>query len=191
LLFALNEEVIMRALVASLLALGLVSTTGSAQTRDTSKVHRTKRDAEQRRRVVDYIDAAQLSKHAAYLAKRHFVGTTILTSADLQTTFLLVRRATSSQPEVHARWDDVVMVRAGTGAIEMGDSLVGSTYRAPGERVGGKLTKRYQIVVHAGDIVRIPAAVPHVFVVSGAEPLEYLVIKQRRQELPIRWFGEP
>jgi hypothetical protein len=38
--------------------------------------------------------------------------------------------------------------------------------------------------------VRVPAAVPHAFVVSGSQPLEYLVIKQRRQELPIRWFGD-
>jgi mannose-6-phosphate isomerase-like protein (cupin superfamily) len=146
-------------------------------------------EAEKRRRRVDFIDAKALGQTAAGLDRRPVVGTTVLTSADEQTTYLLVRRTTSSRPEVHARWDDLVIVRSGTGAIEMGDSLVGSRYRAPGERIGGRLTRSYQIVVHAGDIVRIPAAVPHAFVVSGAEALEYLVIKQRRQELPIRWFG--
>jgi len=35
--------------------------------------------------------------------------------------------------------------------------------------------------------VRIPAVVPHAFIVSGKEPLDYLVIKQRREGLPIRW----
>ena len=79
--------------------------------------------------------------------------------------------------------DDLVMVRSGNGAIELGDSLVGSKYRAPGERAGGTFTKSHQIVVHAGDLVRIPATVPHAFIVSGPEPLQYLVIKQRRQEL--------
>jgi mannose-6-phosphate isomerase-like protein (cupin superfamily) len=113
-----------------------------------------------------------------------------LSSSDDETVYVLVRRTASSQPEVHARWDDLVLVRSGMGAIEMGDSLVGSRYRAPGERAGGTFTKSYQIVVHAGDLVRIPAAVPHAFVVAGTEPLEYLVIKQRRQKLPIRWFGE-
>ena len=67
---------------------------------------------------------------------------------------------------------------------------MGSRYRAPGERVGGTLTGSRLIIVHAGDLVRIPAAIPHAFIVSGAEPLQYLVIKQRRQMLPIRWFGD-
>jgi mannose-6-phosphate isomerase-like protein (cupin superfamily) len=149
-----------------------------------------RREAEHRRRRVDFIDGTTLSRTAAGLSRLPVAGTTVLTSSDWQTTYLLVRRTASSKPEVHARWDDLVLVRSGTGAIEMGDSLVGSTYRAVGERIGGKLTKSWQIVVRAGDIVRIPAAVPHAFIVSGTEPLEYLVIKQRRQDLPVRWFGE-
>ena len=149
-----------------------------------------RRDAEQRRRRVDFIDGRNLGVTAAGLSRLPVAGTTVLTSSDWQTTYLLVRRTTSSKPEVHARWDDLVIVRAGTGAIELGDSLVGSRYRAVGERIGGTFTRSWQIVVRAGDIVRIPAAVPHAFIVSGTEPLEYLVVKQRRQELPIRWFGE-
>jgi len=149
-----------------------------------------RREAERRRRRADFIDGTVLSQKAAGLARLPVTGMTILTSSDEQTTYLLVRRTTSSKPEVHARWDDLVIVRSGAGAIVMGDSLVGSSYRAGGERVGGRFTRSYEVVVRAGDIVRIPAAVPHAFVVSGTEPLEYLVIKQRRQELPIRWFGE-
>ena len=150
------------------------------------------REAERLRRRVDIIDGAKLKREAnTWLSKGQAVGFPVLTSGDDQTAYVLVRRAVSSRPEVHARWDDVVLVRSGTGAIELGDSLIGSTYRAPGERIGGNFAGGYRIVVHGGDIVRIPAAVPHSFVVSSKEPLEYLVIKQRRQELPIRWFGEP
>ena len=190
-----------RHISAAVLILGLVCNRAAAQQPFTPATDRApaitqrvrgvaKREAEKRRRRVDFIDAKILSHTAAGLARGPVAGTTVLTSTDEQTTYLLVRRTTSSKPEVHARWDDLVVVRSGTGAIEMGDSLVGSRYRAPGERIGGRLTSSYQIVVHAGDIVRIPAAVPHAFVVSGAEPLEYLVIKQRRQKLPIRWSGE-
>jgi mannose-6-phosphate isomerase-like protein (cupin superfamily) len=190
-----------RQISASVLILGLVCDRAAAQQTDTTALTRApvvtpraraaaRREAEKRRRRVDFIDAKALGGTAAGLDRRPVVGTTVLTSADEQTTYLLVRRTTSSKPEVHARWDDLVIVRSGTGVIELGDSLVGSTYRAPGERAGGKLTRSYQIVVRAGDIVRIPAAVPHAFVVSGAAALEYLVIKQRRQGLPIRWFGE-
>ncbi|MDB4889044.1 MAG: hypothetical protein JWL61_899, partial [Gemmatimonadetes bacterium] len=117
------------------------------------------------------------------------LGTTLLTSADEQTNFELIHRELSGKPEVHARWDDLIIIRSGTGAIITGDSLVGSTYLAPGERVGGHFGKSHEIVLHVGDVIRIPAMVPHEVIVSGTQPLEYLLIKQRRQYLPIRWFG--
>jgi mannose-6-phosphate isomerase-like protein (cupin superfamily) len=119
---------------------------------------------------------------------RGLTGQTMLTAGDDQTTYLLVRRTVSSEPEVHARWDDLVIVRAGTGVIVLGDSLIDSRYRAPGERIGGRFHKNFQVVVHAGDVVRVPAAVPHQFIVSDTEPLEYLMVKERHQDLPIRWY---
>lgn len=191
----------MRQITAALLTLALARGVAAAQGTDTTSAAGAPRPsrrpgtppvhtAEQRRRVVDYIDAETLAKERLWLDGRRFIGTALVTSADERSTFLLVRRASSSRPEVHARWDDLVIVRAGTGALELGDSLVGSRYRAPGERVGGTITKRYRLILRPGDVVRIPAAVPHAFIVSGTAPLEYLVIKQRRQELPIRWHRE-
>lgn len=142
------------------------------------------------RRRVDFIRADNLADAAKRLGGQRTRGETMLTSSDEQSTFLLVHRTVSSEPEVHARWDDVVIVRAGTGALELGDSLVGSVYRAPGERKGGAITMRYSILVRAGDMVRIPAGVPHAFTVPRDSALDYLVLKQRRQNLPIRWFGD-
>lgn len=115
------------------------------------------------RRRVDFIEQATIEREAGWLREDRALGKTLYSSPDDQATFILVRRTVSSQPEVHARWDDVVLVRSGTGAIQVGDSLVGSRLRATGERSGGKFVKDQQIVVHAGDIVRIPAAVPHAF----------------------------
>jgi mannose-6-phosphate isomerase-like protein (cupin superfamily) len=95
-------------------------------------------------------------------------GATLLTSGNEQTNFQLVRRVVSGQPEQHARWDDLMIVRSGTGAVVTGDSLIGSAYRAPGERAGGHFGKSYEIAIHAGDVIRIPAAVPHAVIVSGS-----------------------
>jgi mannose-6-phosphate isomerase-like protein (cupin superfamily) len=151
-----------------------------------------KREAEKRRRRIDFIPASTANgalRGSMNRGNAKVLGTTLLTSADEQTNFELIRRAVSGQPEVHARWDDLMIIRSGTGAILTGDSLVGSVYRAPGERAGGQFGKSYEIVLHVGDVIRIPAAVPHQVVVSGTQPLEYLLIKQRRQELPIRWFS--
>ena len=140
------------------------------------------------RRRVDIIDAPTLAQLSTDLAGRVTRGQTVLTSDDYQTTFLLMHRTTSSEPEVHARWDDIVLVRSGESVIQLGDSLIGSTVRAPGERIGGHFHVSQKIVVRPGDIVRIPAAVPHAFIVDPARPVDYLVIKQRRQNLPIRWY---
>jgi len=144
--------------------------------------------AEQMRRRPDILTGDAINDVASEFATgRHTLGETVLMSSDEKTFYLFVHRTENSRPEVHARWDDLVIVKSGTGAIEMGDSLVGSEFRAMGERIGGKFHQSYKIVVHSGDIVRIPAVVPHAFIVSGKEPLDYLVIKQRREGLPIRW----
>jgi mannose-6-phosphate isomerase-like protein (cupin superfamily) len=191
----------MRYMCVPLLILGLVASRADAQRPDTGTFTPTrgtappaaipsKAQTEKLRRRADFLPAGWLSNEAAYLTKQKATGMTLHTSGDEETTFMLVRRTASSDPEVHARWDDLVIVRSGAGVIELGDSLVGSKYLGPGERRGGKFNKTYQIVIHAGDILRIPAAVPHSFLVSGPVPLEYLIVKQRRQNLPIRWFGE-
>ena len=157
------------------------------------KERAAKRQAEQLRKRIDFIPVSTADGAFRSAFNRgspgQVLGTTLLTSGDEQTNFELVRRKVSGKPEVHARWDDLMIVRSGTGAIITGDSLVGSTYRAPGERAGGHFGKSYEIALHAGDVIRIPAAVPHQVIVSASEPFEYLLIKQRRQELPIRWYA--
>jgi mannose-6-phosphate isomerase-like protein (cupin superfamily) len=158
----------------------------------TTSVRRSKLPlAEQMRRRPDILTGGALTEVASEFTRgKRTLGETVLMSSDEKTFYIYVHRTENSRPEVHARWDDLVLVKSGTGAIELGDSLLGSEYRATGERIGGRFHQSYQVVVHAGDIVRIPAVVPHAFIVSGKEPLDYLVIKQRRPELPVRWTND-
>lgn len=147
--------------------------------------------AEQMRRRPDILTGEVLHGAASRFGRAtKTLGETVMMSSDEKTFYLFVHRTENSRPEVHARWDDLVIVQSGTGAIEMGDSLVGSEFRAMGERIGGRFQRSYKIVVRPGDIVRIPAVVPHAFIVSGKEPLDYLVIKQRRPDLPVRWKND-
>jgi len=177
-------------LTAITVTLEAQDTSAIARATGQSKARISQRRAEQLRRRPDKVESKDLDEKAMWLARGHYVGMSVLTSADEQTTYLLVRRTTSSQPEWHARWDDIVFIRSGTGTILFGDSLSGSTLRAPGERRGGVFINSYPIVVKPGDVVRIPAAVPHAFILSTSDPLEYLVVKVRHQELPIRWTTE-
>src|SRR5438067_13924887 len=137
----------MRHICVSLFIAGLVAGQAAAQRPDTGKfiskhavtpatAAASKAEVEKRRRQADFLPAGYLSNEAEYLAKWKYTGRTVHTSWDEETTFLLVHRTVSSDPEVHARWDDLVIVRSGAGVIELGDSLVGSRYLGPGERRG-------------------------------------------------------
>ena len=187
----------MRVHLASMMLIATLGGGASAQqsatlsTRQASVARVSRRDAKRKaerlRRRLDFIPATSVGFAIKSSAK--VIGSTLLTSGDEQTNFQLIRRAISGEPEVHARWDDLMIVRSGAGAVVTGDSLIGSSYRGPGERAGGRFGGRYEIVIHPGDVIRIPAAVPHAVLVSGTQPLEFLLIKLRRQELPIRWFS--
>src|SRR5258708_34750831 len=108
----------MRQISISVLLLGLACDVASAQKPDSLTFFRApvvgtrsraaaRRDAEQRGRGIDFLDARSLSPTAAFLGKpQPLWATTLLTAGDEQTIYLLVRRAVSSVPEVHARWDD-------------------------------------------------------------------------------------
>lgn len=174
---------------------GLVAGTASGQqaaktfVAATDGAHHSKLSLEERmRRRPDILTGRALEDVASEFARANkTLGETVMMSSDEKTFYLFVHRTKDSRPEVHARWDDLIMVKSGTGAIEMGDSLVGSEFRASGERIGGRFHQSYKVVVHPGDMVRIPAVVPHAFIVSGKEPLDYIVIKLRRLDLPVRW----
>ena len=141
--------------------------------------------AEQQRRRVDYLRKRWIDERRDGLSPSA-VGVGLLSSADEQTSYMLIRRATSSEVELHTRWDDLVVVRSGAGVVEFGKRAPGIARRAPGEWRGGAIADPVRLEIAAGDIVRIPAAVPHLFRVVGAEPLEFILVKQRRGELPLR-----
>jgi mannose-6-phosphate isomerase-like protein (cupin superfamily) len=141
--------------------------------------------AEEQRRRVDYIRKRWIDEQRHILSPSS-VGASLLSSGDEQTSYMLIRRATSSEVELHTRWDDLVIVRSGAGVVEFGKRVPGIARRAPGEWRGGTITNPVRLEIAAGDIVRIPAAVPHLFRVVGAQPLEFILVKQRRGELPLR-----
>ena len=141
--------------------------------------------AEEQRRRADYLRKRWIDDRRDRLSPSA-VGASLLTSGDEQTTYMLIRRVTSSEVELHTRWDDLVIVRSGAGVVELGKRAPGIARRAAGEWRGGAITDPVLLEIAAGDIVRIPAAVPHLFRVVGTAPLEFILVKQRRGELPLR-----
>jgi hypothetical protein len=102
--------------------------------------------AEQMRRRPDILTGKALNDVLSrFGGATKTIGETVSMSSDEKTFYVFVHRTENSRPEVHARWDDLVIVQSGTGAIEMGDSLVGSEFRAMGERIGGRFHQSYKM----------------------------------------------
>jgi len=90
---------------------------------------------------------------------------------------LLVRRTKAGRAEVHTSLTDVWYVIAGNGTLVTGGKLVDGKIVAPGELRGranaGSIARR----IGKGDIIDIPAGVPHwVSKIDGKE-LVYLTVK--------------
>lgn len=138
-------------------------------------------------RRIDYIPAERFADARARVARTRSVGTSVFVAPDQQTAYLVVRRTVPSEVEEHSRWDDLVVVQGGRGAIDIGrGATTGARFVAPGELRGGALLRPGRVELRPGDVVRLPAGVPHSFVPLGEEPWELLLIKVRRPSKPLR-----
>jgi mannose-6-phosphate isomerase-like protein (cupin superfamily) len=134
----------------------------------------------------DYIPASRFDFIHEHLVRAKSIGATVLTSADEQTSYTLVRRTEASAIEQHSRWDDIIIVRSGHGVIDFGARVTGAKALAPGEMRGGRFASTpFRLSMNQGDVARVPATVTHSFAPDGAEPFEYLIVKVRRANLPL------
>ena len=97
------------------------------------------------------------------------------------TTVIAVRRAKSGLPESHAALDDVLVGQKGTPVtILLGGTLTGSKEISPGEARGGEITGARRVTFGPGDIIKIPAGLPHQMVVTKGE-FRYLAFKMPKK----------
>lgn len=88
-----------------------------------------------------------------------------------------VRRTGPEKAEVHVSMADVWYVLRGSATVVTGGSLIDSTPTDPGELRGSGVSGGESRTVHAGDVVVVPAGVPHwTRSVEGPEVV-YLVVK--------------
>lgn len=122
---------------------------------------------------------------AAELAQRNAqLGTTIgadgssrETLADYLTParshrFRFIRRDSDGLPEQHDNIEDYVYVQSGQGTILVGGEMLGRTGDLGTEINGGA---RYS--VGAGDILRIPAGIPHAYLVGEGGHISYVLVR--------------
>jgi mannose-6-phosphate isomerase-like protein (cupin superfamily) len=91
--------------------------------------------------------------------------------------FMLAHREADGQPELHETQADVFIVESGSAALIVGGTLVNAETTAPHEKRNGTIQGGARQKLSAGDIVRIPANMPHQLLLDGAQEFTYLVIK--------------
>jgi mannose-6-phosphate isomerase-like protein (cupin superfamily) len=86
-------------------------------------------------------------------------------------------RTASGGAEVHAHWDDVMVVEAGSATLVTGGTVVDGTADANGETHGAKIEGGETQALTAGDTVTVRAGTPHQILVAPGTVYEAMVVK--------------
>ena len=89
----------------------------------------------------------------------------------------MLYRDADGNPEQHDAIIDIVYVQSGAGTLMMGGTMQGRRSTTPGEHVGTRLDGGDLHPLGAGDIVHIPAGIPHSFLVAKGQHLTYVLLK--------------
>jgi mannose-6-phosphate isomerase-like protein (cupin superfamily) len=90
-------------------------------------------------------------------------------------------RDSSGVHERHEDFTDIFVVQKGSAHLLYGGSAEGERLTAPGEWRGGTIRGGTQTDVHPGDVVVIPAGIPHQFVLDPGQRIAYLSFKVARK----------
>jgi mannose-6-phosphate isomerase-like protein (cupin superfamily) len=91
-------------------------------------------------------------------------------------TMLAFREATGSA-EVHEHEADIFVVESGEASLLTGGKLVNPHAEKPGELRGPSIDGGERHPLAAGDIVHIPAGVPHQLILDKGKSFSYFVVK--------------
>jgi len=91
--------------------------------------------------------------------------------------FMLAHREADGVVELHETQADVFFVQAGTATLLVGGTLAGAETVSPHEKRNGTIQSGTRVKLSAGDVVRIPANMPHQVLLDGAKQFTYFVIK--------------
>jgi mannose-6-phosphate isomerase-like protein (cupin superfamily) len=92
-------------------------------------------------------------------------------------SLLLVDRTETGESEIHATQNDITTIIEGTATLVTGGKLTKDRKISTNEIRGESITGTDRRAVKAGDIIMVPANMPHQFVLKPGERLVYTVFK--------------
>ena len=92
--------------------------------------------------------------------------------------FRFLHRNADGFPEQHDAIVDVVFVQSGEGVLQLGGVMVDKKATgSAGEFVGSRLEGGERHSLGPGDVVHIPATIPHAFLVPKGKQITYVLLK--------------
>lgn len=91
--------------------------------------------------------------------------------------FMLAHREADGQVELHETQADVFFVQSGAATLVVGGTMLNGETTALHEKRNGTIEGGTRVKLSAGDVVHIPAKMPHQLVLDGAKEFTYFVIK--------------
>jgi mannose-6-phosphate isomerase-like protein (cupin superfamily) len=123
--------------------------------------------------------ANELKEHDAALSKHvaddHSSRETLADYGDHR--FRMLYRDADGNPEQHDAIIDIVMVQSGAGTLIMGGTMIGKRGTNNGEWLGTRLDGGERHPIGPGDIIHIPAGIPHSFLVAPGGHITYVLLK--------------
>jgi hypothetical protein len=123
----------------------------------------------------EYFSAAMLGHIADSLARGRSTGHVL--RAHPTFSYLQIRRGSSGVPEMHDRWIDVTLVQSGRATLLQGGRVAGGHVESPGEHRGGSIEGGTPQPIATGDLLIIPAGIPHQYQIAHGDSLRYITIK--------------
>jgi mannose-6-phosphate isomerase-like protein (cupin superfamily) len=95
---------------------------------------------------------------------------------------ILAFRSQSGQAEQHEKFADFYVVVSGEAKLISGGQMVNGKTTAPGELRGDSIKDGKETTIRKGDIVHIPANIPHQITLAKGATIQYFVIKVQEVE---------
>jgi mannose-6-phosphate isomerase-like protein (cupin superfamily) len=90
---------------------------------------------------------------------------------------MLAFRSKSGKAELHEKFADFYFVVAGEATLVSGGHIVNSATTAPGEVRGDSVQDGMETKLKKGDIVHVPANIPHQLVLAKGATFQYFIVK--------------
>ncbi len=92
-------------------------------------------------------------------------------------SFMVAHREGSGEAEYHENQADIFMVETGEGTLIYGGKLVDGKTTAPNEMRAPSISGGMEKKIAAGDVVTIPAKLPHQVKLDAGKEITYFVVK--------------